>query len=240
MKKKATKKKAAKRQKKAPTFEESIDIVDAEIIKRRNRWNLTSLNWMDYDDVSQIIRIHIWEKWHMYDPDKPLGPWLNRIITNQIKNLIRNNYGNYIRPCLKCAAAEGESGCRIYAKQDASCPLFARWEKSKKNAYNIKIPLPIESHSHEINSMEFENTLDLEKNAKILHRKMQEILKPIEWKIYEAIYVKGREEKDIAKELGYKTSEANRNPGYKQIKNIKKSIIKKVKKFLEKGEVDLF
>ena len=230
------KKKSTKR---APTFEESIQFIDAEIVKRRNRWNLTSLNWMDYDDVSQIIRIHIWEKWHMYDPLKPLGPWLNRIITNQIKNLIRNNYGNYIRPCLKCAAAEGEDGCNIYGKQDNSCPLYARWEKTKKNAYNIKIPLPIESHSHEINAMEFENSLDLEKHANILHKKMEKILKPIEWKIYEAIYIQGREEKDIAEELGYKTSEANRNPGYKQIKNIKKSIIKKVKIYLDKGEIDL-
>ena len=41
---------------------------------------------MDYDDVSQIIRLHIYKKWDMYDPAKPLAPWLNRIITNQIKN----------------------------------------------------------------------------------------------------------------------------------------------------------
>ena len=40
--------------------------------------------------------------------------------------------------------------------------------------------------------------------------------------------------------MGYKTSEKNRSPGYKQIKNIKKSIIKKVKKLLEKGDVDIF
>ena len=79
-------------------FEESIDFINQEIKKRRNKWCLTSLNWIDFDDVSQIIRIHIYEKWHLYDKDKPLGPWLNRIISNQIKNLIRNNYGNYSRP----------------------------------------------------------------------------------------------------------------------------------------------
>ena len=74
--------------KKRPTFEECYSIIDEEIKKRRSKWSLTSLSWMDYDDVSQIIRTHIFKKWHLFDHEKPLGPWLNRIITNQIKNLI--------------------------------------------------------------------------------------------------------------------------------------------------------
>ena len=44
-----------------------------------------------------------------------------------------------------------------------------------------------------------------------------------------------QEEKDVANSMGYVTSEKNRSPGYKQIKNIKKSIIKKVKSVLEQG-----
>ena len=115
-------------------FEDCISEIDLEIKKRKNKWSLTSLAWMDYDDVSQIIRIHIYKKWDMYDQEKPLGPWLNRLITNQIKNLIRNNYGNYCRPCLKCAAAEGEKDCNIYEKQCSDCPLYSHWEKNKKRA----------------------------------------------------------------------------------------------------------
>ena len=57
--------------KKKPTFEESYDFVNQEIRKRSKKWSLTSLNWIDYDDVSQIIRIHIYEKWHLYDGEKP-------------------------------------------------------------------------------------------------------------------------------------------------------------------------
>ena len=94
-------------------FEDHLDLIDEEIRKRRGKWNLKSLAWMDFDDVSQIIKFHIFKKWHLYDPAKPLGPWLNKIISNQIKNLIRNNYGNYSRPCLRCAAAEGENLCII-------------------------------------------------------------------------------------------------------------------------------
>ena len=70
---------------KRPEFEDVIDKINLEISKRRGKWNLTILAWMDFDDVSQIIRIHIWKKWKMYDPEKPLAPWLNRIISNQIK-----------------------------------------------------------------------------------------------------------------------------------------------------------
>jgi transcription initiation factor IIE alpha subunit len=69
---------------------------------------------------------------------------------------------------------------------------------------------------------------------------MEEILKPLEWKIYDLLYVKNLDDDEVAKEMGYKTSEANRSPGYKQIKNIKKSIIKKVRKALDNEEIDLY
>ena len=37
-------------------YEELFPIIDREIKKRRGKWSLTSLAWIDYDDVSQIIR----------------------------------------------------------------------------------------------------------------------------------------------------------------------------------------
>jgi len=39
--------------------------------------------------------------------------------------------------------------------------------------------------------------------------------------------------------MGYKTNEKNRVPGYKQIKNVKKSIIIKVKKIIADGEIEI-
>ena len=78
-----------KKKQSSPSFEESISIIDNEISKRRNKWNLSSLTWIDFDDVSQIIRIHIYKKWHLYNPKQPLAPWVNRIISNQIKNSFR-------------------------------------------------------------------------------------------------------------------------------------------------------
>ena len=221
------------------TFEEKISEIDIEIRKRKNKWNLNALNWLDFDDVSQILRIHIYKKWHLYDPIKPLAPWLNRIISNQIKNIIRNNYGNYCRPCLKCAAAEGADLCKIYGKQDTSCPLYACWYKNKKTAYDLKIPVPLENHSQEVSNIP-QNDIDVLKCTKIIHDKMQNILKPVEWKVYKYLYIENKDEEETAILMGYKTSEKNRSPGYKQIKNIKKAIVIKVKKYILSGEIDFY
>ena len=105
----STKKKLTKKTK--LKFEDCIDVISEEISKRKNKWTLTSISWMDFEDISQIVTIHIFKKWSLYDQSKPLLPWLNRIISNQLKNLIRNNYSNYCKPCLRCAAAEPDSSC---------------------------------------------------------------------------------------------------------------------------------
>jgi DNA-directed RNA polymerase specialized sigma24 family protein len=220
------------------SFESKISEINQEINKRKHKWNLTSLAWMDFSDVSQILRIHIYKKWNLYDPKKPLAPWINRIVSNQIKNLIRNNYGNYSRPCLKCAAAEQEDGCSIYASQCSKCPLYAKWEKSKKSAHNIKLPVALENHTQEVHNI-IEDEIDIEKTAKNIHAKMQQVLKPIEWKFYDLYYIQHKSEEESAKSMGYKTTEKNRKIGYKQVKNLKKSIMIKVKKYLYNGDIDI-
>ena len=220
------------------TFENKISEINQEINKRRHKWNLTTLAWMDFNDVSQILRIHIYNKWSMYNQSKPLAPWIGRIITNQIKNLIRNNYGNYSRTCLRCAAAEQEDGCTIYASQCNKCPLYAKWEKSKKSAHDIKLPVALENHTQEVHNI-IEDEIDIEKTAQNIHTKMQQVLKPIEWKFYELYYIKHKSEEESAKLMGYKTTEKNRKIGYKQVKNLKKSIMTKVKKYLYNGDIDI-
>ena len=217
--------------KKKLKFEDCIEKIDLEINKRRSRWNLTALSWMDFDDVSQIIRIHIFKKWHLYDQSKSLAPWINTLISNQIKNLIRNNYGNYCRPCLKCAAAESDSLCYIYGTQCSSCPLFAQWEKTKKAAYLTKLPTPLESVQQETEKLELQE-FDFNTVLKRLNLKLKKVLKSNEWTVYENLYLKNKTEQEVAKILGYKTSEKNRSTGYKQIKNIKKSIIEKAKEII--------
>ena len=214
-----------------PVYEDYLEIIDLEISKRRYKWTLTSLAWMDFDDVSQIIRIHVHNKWAQYDPARPIQPWLNAVITTQIKNIIRNNHGNYARPCLRCDAAEGEKGCKIYGKQCDSCPIYADWKKRKQSAYNIKLPLSIENHAHEIHQISDE-THDVSNQVDKVHKKMKEILKPIEYKVYEGLFILNEDEDVVAAKLGYISNEKGRPPGYKQIKNIRKTVIAKVKKHL--------
>ena len=43
-------------------FEDFIDTIDEEISKRKNKWTLTSIAWMDFEDISQILKIHIFKK----------------------------------------------------------------------------------------------------------------------------------------------------------------------------------
>ena len=160
----------------------------------------------------------------------------NNIKSN--KNLIRNNYGNFSRPCLKCEASEPNNLCKIYKNQCADCPLYAKWEKTKKKAHDVKIPLALDDHTHEVDSVDFAQSLDVEDKAKILHNKMKTVLKANEWIVYEALFIQNKEEEEVSILLGFRSSEKNRKPGYKQIKNIRKKIIEKVKKILEKGEID--
>lgn len=194
---------------------------------------------MDYDDVAQIIRIHIHKKWDHYEASRPLGPWLNTIITNQIRNLVRNHYSNFSRPCTRCAAAVGETGCSIYKTQCSDCPLFAYWQKKKQSATFIKLPVSIENHQKAVASLHDES-MDIEKNIEKVHEKMKEILKPIEWRVYQGLFIECKEEAEVAADLGYISNEPGRDPGYKQIKNIRKIIITKAKLCLLNGEVDIF
>lgn len=219
-------------------FEDYIDIIEEEILKRKSKWSLNSIAWMDFEDVSQIIKIHIYKKWHLYNHSKPLRPWLNRIISNQLKNLIRNNYGNFAKPCVKCAASNQDEGCLLFKKQCNSCPLYEHWSKNKKDAHGLK-------SSGGVN-IDIDNNLNVsygfdhfESNRKKLHEAMLLRLKPLEKIVYTLVYIENKSDKEVAKIMNYKTTEKGRQPGYKHIKNLKKSIIAKVKKALEKGEIDL-
>lgn len=220
------------------SFESVVPEIDFEINKRRSKWNLSSLSWIDFDDVSQIIRIHIYKKWHLYNEKKPLAPWVNRIISNQIKNIIRNNYLNFVRPCAQCQEAEPNEGCAKFGKQCSECPLFKEWEKNKKHAYNLNIPVSYEG----VENVNFvhNDSIDIDLFKSKLDEQVKKILKPLEWRLYKLMYIDKVSEKAAARKMGYKSSEAKRSPGYKQIKNMQKSIVKKIKAGMDSGEIEMY
>ena len=219
-------------------YEDYSDIIDRELCKRKGKWTLTAITSFDWDDVCQIIRLHIFKKLHQYDTSRPILPWINAVISSQIKNLIRNNYSNYTRPCLRCDAAVDNDKCKIYGKQCDSCPLFKDWQKRKLPAHNVKLPVSIENHVNEVSQV-FDESINYSYHLEKIHSKMKEILKPLEYKIYEGLFILNEEEDVIAKRVGYISSEKGRGPGYKQFHNVRKIIIAKIKRCMEKGELDL-
>ena len=220
------------------TFEEAYPIIQIELAKKKHKWTLTSIPSISWDDIAQIIRLHIWKKLNQYDCKRPLAPWLSTIIHNQIRNLIRNHYSNYSRPCIKCAAAEGTDGCKIYSEQCEKCPLFAEWVKRKQSAQFIKMPVCLDDHINEVSQITEEQD-NFPEDPRKIHIKMKQVLKPFEWRVYEGLFILNEDEKVVAKKLGYISNEKGRGPGYRQIFNIRRTIIEKVKKYLKNGEIDL-
>ena len=76
-----------------------------------------------------------------------------------------------------------------------------------------KMPLPLENHAQEVYVLSCNPSLDVERAAKKLHKKMEEVLKPHEWKIYSLLYIDFKEEVEVAKLMGYKTSEKKQKSG---------------------------
>ena len=200
---------------------------------------------MDFEDVKQIISAHIYNKWDQWDPARPLIPWVNKIISNQFKNILRNNYSNFVRPCLNCpfnlssSSGDGDSCSFTESKeQDNSCPLFAKWEKTKKSAYDIKMAVPIETKEYEVQSIQHKE-VDMTSAANKLHLEIKKQLNARHFKVYEMLFIQFKSEEEVAKEMGYKTSEKGRSAGYKQIKNLKKQFKDMAKKIINTKDIFL-
>ena len=195
-------------------YEDKQDIIDKIIEKHRYIWQLKAIAWMDYQDVAQIIRFHISKKWKLWKQDMPLEPWIARITINQIKNILRNNYSNYVRPCLACKYNLGNHppACSITPSgtQCSECPLYKKWEKTK-----------IENHSESVREMK-DISFDILSSARRLHEEMKHRLGPKQYKVYSRLYIDGADEEKVAAEMGYRTNEKGKKAGYKQIKNLKK------------------
>lgn len=233
------------------TYVDKNDVIDEELRKRKNKWYLHSLGWFDFQDVEQIIRAHVARKWDQWDQTRPLRPWLNKIISNQMKNILRNNYTSFAKPCINCPFNQGSlnsdaerfaEGLCSFTKsgtQCAECPLYAKWEKRKKAAYEIKMPLAMDNHAHEVYSTP-DNNFNLLEAEKKLHLGMKDVLNSRQYDIYKMLFIDHLEEEEVAQRLGYKTTEKGRKAGYKQIKNLKKQFKEKAAKLLQNSDIILF
>mgnify|MGYP003659112767 FL=1 len=205
-------------------FNSQQDALEELLKKYRPKWQLGALAWIDYDDVCQIIRFHIYKKWHLWDQTRPFKPWASMIISNQIKNLIRNNYSSFAKPCLRCPHNMGATSCdwTKSREQDESCPDFSKWKKKKERAFNIKLPLALEEGVG-TGTTSLRDFVDYNEASKKLHRLVMEQLNEKHKKIYILLYIENIDENEVAERFGFKADAAKRKkPRYKQIANLKK------------------
>jgi len=219
-------------------YEDYAQVIDAIIQRFRKKWQLKAINWFDFDDVSQIVKIHIHNKWSMWDQSKPLEPWVARIVSNQIKNIIRNNYTNYVKPCMQCRFNMGDNLCAMTKNgiQNSSCADYAKWTKQKQAGYGVKLPLPMENHSQEINQ-KHDSGIDFSDSVSKLNEILKTQLSEAHYTVYIMLFFEHKSEEEVAKFMGYKSNEKNRKAGYKQIKNLKKMLKEKAELIIKQYDI---
>lgn len=225
-------------------FEDRYDIIEAQVEKRKGKWFLKAISWISWDDVSQIIKTHVYNKWHLWDQKRPLEPWLNRIISNQIKNILRNYYSNFIRPCNQCPfntsgaidniSEENYCSWTKTGRQDGSCPLYAKWEKTKKSSFAINMAGNIEDSTALVKQ---EKPFDIDDANNKLNVLMKKHLSEKHYLIYDMIYIKNLDINKAAEKLGYKSNEKGRKAGYKQIKNFEKMFKDLAKRLIKDNDI---
>ena len=220
-------------------FEDKREDLDQLLLKYRPKWQLSALAWLDYDDVCQIIRLHVYNKWHLWDQSRPFKPWASMIISNQIKNLIRNNYTSFAKPCLRCQYNMGGTLCdwTKSGDQDRTCADFEKWKKKKERAYNIKLPLALEEGTATgVGSIK--DFVDYEDSSGKLHGLVMEQLNEKHKKIYYMLYIENINENDVAKKFGFKADISKRKkPRYKQMANLKKKFYQIAVKIMKEHDI---
>ena len=209
------------------SFEDKLEQIEAALERKRSKWHLDAVTYIDYDDIKQVIMTHIYKKWHLWDQAKPIEPWLSRVVSNQFKNLLRNHYGNYVNPCPD-QHKEGHDSL--------TCPICTKWRQSKKSAYDIKLAVTMEHHMNEICERK-DTFLDLELATRKLESEMKTQLNSRQYVAFEMLFVQNKTEEQVANYLGFKTSEKKRSAGYKQIKNLKKIFQEKAKEIIKEKDI---
>lgn len=211
------------------TFEASIETIDLMIAKQRTLWNLDKYPSISYEDISQMLRIHIEKKWHTFKQGMPLEPWVSKIIKHKIYNFLNHYYRRFAPPACYYECIN----------KKRLCFKCEKWEQKKKRAYNFQFP---ESSSDETYKPSVEkvstNGFEIdEEQVEALHRRMRETLPKRLVNPYVWIYEEGKTDEFVAEQLHFKTTENKRRPGYRQIQNIKNKIFKHAKDLVEKEDL---
>jgi DNA-directed RNA polymerase specialized sigma24 family protein len=223
-------------------FEDKIEIINSEIARRKGKWMLTSLAYIDYDDVSQLLRIHINTKWGLWDQTRPLEQWLNTVITHKMINLVRDHYGRVAPPCNGCPHNLAEDSCSFTksGSKCGECPLYKKWQTKTQAGYNIKLASSINSETFVepvSSSVSFSDYIDYDVSSSRLHVEMKKILPENQYKIYDLLVIQNLSDKEVAKRLRLRSSEKGRPPGYKYLYELRNKFYELAKKIIEEKDI---
>ena len=218
-------------------FQDKIAEIDVLLERSRKKWHLDAVQWMDYDDVCQIIRLHVHKKWHLWDQTRTFGPWCNRVISHQITNLIRNHYTSFQKPSLKCPNYTSDNGCNFTKSgvQDTSCDDYAKWSKKKKNNHDVKLTLSIENQVID-HAVCINNEFDYDHSVNRLHFEVMKRLEGDYRKIYKAIYIDERDESFIILDP-YFNDEKTDSQKNKKLELLKKSFYQVAQEVMREEDV---
>lgn len=226
------------------TFEQIEPIIDDLLERRRSRWNLEAVRHYDFDDLKQDIKIHIFTKFSMWDQSLPFENWCATIIHNQIFNTKKTLWRNHEKPCSNCYFNCGGDTCKFTPSgyKNSECPEFREWLRKRKSAYEIKKAHSIETEDGEIlhaGSVEIDYDKFLKRLDPIIKDHVKKGFIPlVTYKIFKMAFMDHRNDEEIAKEMGYKSTEKKRTPGYKIISSHKKTIKDIAKEYLSKEDYE--
>lgn len=189
------------------TFEDRYGDIVKWIEKRRRGIDLAQIEW---SDIKQLILIRISQQYHMFDPARgEFRKWVNRVITNAIRNIWRDNLAAISRPCITgkggCVDNMGGGLCRRTKSgiQCSECKAYRDWEARKGDHHAITLPLPLDNHSQEVHSKQ-SDFMDIEGKKRVIDEKMKERLTRAEWRAYKMLMIQHKPEEEVAKALGFK------------------------------------
>ena len=146
-----------------PTFEEAYPEIQRIVASRRSNWTYLSIE--PWEEIRSLLIIRIWKQYGKYDPAKgSLEHWANRLISNALMNLKRNNGRRLQKPCVGGGKSNGKScvynlggdSCSYTptGRQCAECPLYAKWQRERENQLHIKAPVALENHAQEVSNVQ--------------------------------------------------------------------------------------
>ena len=222
--------------------------IDSILYSKRPFWNLDAISHIGYDDVCQIIRLHIFDKFSLWDQTRPFAPWAARLISCQIINLKEKFYGKFAPPCSGCEFNFGAGKCGYNANglQGPECEKYLKWQIKKEASYRLLLP-EIADRSYDIDpdgecriKIESREEKDYEHAADKLHSLIMENLDEKKKQIYRWLFIEHRSEEYIAEKLGFHSNEKGKKPGYRQIRTFRKTFVERAKVIMQKEDVFSF